>query len=94
VDADRADDYIALVVRLQSAADGTWHISVDGTTATTAIPLVPVTLIVRLWRSESGGLLRGRIGLEGSDRWAPFQSNMQLEELVREWLLPGSAPNE
>ncbi len=94
MDADRADDYIALVVRLQAAADGTWYLSVDGTSGTTAIPLVPVTLVLRLWRGGSSGLLRGRIGLHGSDRWAPFQSNAQLEELVREWLLPGSAPGD
>jgi hypothetical protein len=94
VDADRADDYIALVVRLQTAADGTWHLSVDGTSGTAAIPLAPVTLVIRLWRGGSSGLLRGRIGLHGSDRWAPFQSNAQLEELVREWLLPGGAPGD
>jgi hypothetical protein len=89
VDAEPAGDYIALVVRLQAAADGMWYVHVDGTSQVASIPLAPATLVVRLWRSADTGLLRGTIGLHGSNYWAPIQSNLQLEELTRAWLSIG-----
>ena len=89
MDAEPAGEYIALVVRLQLAADGKWYIHVDGTSQPAAIPLAPATLVVRLWRSAGTGLLRGTIGLHGSNYWAPIQSNVQLEELTWAWLSIG-----
>jgi hypothetical protein len=84
-------EYISLVVRLQAAADGTWYLYIDGANTPHAIPLAPMTLVVRLWRARPTGPLRGSIRLHGSDRWAPIQSNDQLEELVRAWLLSGES---
>jgi hypothetical protein len=63
----------------------------DSADTSRAIPLAPLTLVVRLWRSSPAGTLRGSIELHGSDRWAPIQSNGQLEELVRAWLLGGES---
>ena len=82
-------NYINIVVTLQAANDGKWYIHVDGTNTAQAIPLVPLTLIVRLWRASETGLLRGTIRLHGSDYSVPVQSNAQLEKLVRVWLLSG-----
>jgi hypothetical protein len=85
-------DYIALVVSLQAAANGVWSIVVDGTPGMRAIPLAPVKLILRLWRAHDSGTLRGTVRLHGTDRWAPIQSNVQIEQLVQAWLLDDSAP--
>jgi hypothetical protein len=93
MDSEPAGNYITTVVRVQMAADGKWYVYVEGTNTTQAIPLVPVTLVVRLWRASETGLLRGSIRLHGSDHWAPIQSNGQLEELVRAWLLSGAPGN-
>ena len=87
--AESSGEYIALVVRLQANADGNWSVSVDGTTIIHALPLPPLALIVRLWRSVDTGILRGSIRLSQSDQWAPIQSNVQLEQLVQAWLLSG-----
>jgi hypothetical protein len=84
-------EYIALVARLKAAADGSWQLYVDGAGGTQVFPLAPFTVVIRLWRSSDGRLLRGVIRLDGDDRWAPLQSNAQLEELVRAWLLGGAA---
>jgi hypothetical protein len=62
-----------------------WQIVIDGMHPLPPIALVPLTLIVRLWRSEAG-VLRGTVGLHGSPVWAPIQSNSQLQELARVWL--------
>ncbi len=91
MESEPTGNYIAVVVRLQMAADGRWYIYVDGTSTTQAIPLVPVTLVVRLWGASETGPLRGSIRLHGSDHWAPIQSNDQLEKLVRAWLLSGES---
>lgn len=82
-------EYISLVVRLQRATDGTWSIFADDAATTHVIPLAPMTLVVRLWRSGPEGILRGSIELQGLNRRAPIQSNSQLEELIRAWLLSG-----
>jgi hypothetical protein len=92
VDSESSSDYIALVVRLQAHADGNWYVSIGGTTTMEALPLRPISLVVRLWHSRNTGILRGNIQLSDSDRWAPIQSNDQLKELLRAWLLSdGSA---
>jgi hypothetical protein len=80
-------EYIALVVRLEAAADGRWYLHVDGSDGVQVFPLTPCTLVIRLWRSSDRRLLRGVLRLDGNDHWAPLQSNAQLEELVRAWLL-------
>jgi len=85
-------EYIALVVRLQTTAEGTWQLYVDGADGQRVLPLAPLTLVIRLWRSSDRRLLRGVVRLDGNDRWAPLQSNAQLEELVRAWLLGGATP--
>lgn len=92
MESEPAGSYVALVVRLQPAADGRWYVYVDGTDRVDAIPLVPLTLVVRLWRSSDTGVLRGNIQRQGSDQWAPIQSNTHLEELVRAWLFSSSGP--
>lgn len=79
-------EYIGLVVRLQADADGAWVLAVDGTHGPLSLPLVPATLIVRLWRAEETGLLRGSVSLAGSDQWAPLHTNTTLIELVQAWL--------
>jgi hypothetical protein len=84
--------YIALVVSLQAAADGAWSIVVDGTPGMLSIPLVPVKLILRMWRAHDSGALRGTVRLHGTDRWAPIQSNVQIEQLVQAWLFGDGAP--
>lgn len=85
-------EYIALVARLKAATDGTWQLHVDGAEGTRVYPLTPFTIVIRLWRSSDGRLLRGVVRLDGNDGWAPLQSNAQLEQLMRAWLLGGAAP--
>jgi hypothetical protein len=86
VEAITSGEYISLVVRLQTDAEGTWFLHIDGADGQQDLPLVPATLVVRLRRSSPAGPLRGSIRLHGSDHWAPIQSNSQLEELVQAWL--------
>ena len=92
MDREAPGEYIALVIRLQADRDGTWRLSVDGTTTSQALPLQPLALVVRLWRTTDTGILRGNIRLFESNQWVPIQSNTQLEQLIRAWLLPGGAP--
>src|SRR5262249_46493201 len=89
MDAEPPGEYIAIVMQLRPAIDGTWYVDIEGTHSAKAIPLEPLTLVVRLWRVSDTDLLRGSIRLHGSDHWAPIQSNAQLEELVRAWLSGG-----
>ena len=84
-DAKPAGEYVSLVVRLQADAGGRWFVHVDGATQPLVVPLVPLTLVVRLWRTSETEILRGTIRLQ-NDRWAPIQSNSQLEELIHAWL--------
>jgi hypothetical protein len=93
VDSESSGDYIGLIVRLQVHADGDWYVSIGGTTTMEALPLRPISLIVRLWRSRDTGILRGNVQLSGSDRWAPIQSNDQLTELLRAWLSSDGGPS-
>lgn len=90
--AEPNGDYTTLVVRLHMGADGMWYVSVDGTNQLDALPLRPVTLIIRLWQQSGTGIVRGSIRLHDSDQPVPIQTNARLEELVRAWLLPGGAP--
>lgn len=80
-------DYVALVVRVEPAANGEWYLYVNGTQDARVMPLRPLTLVIRVWRRS--GAFRGQVQLRGHDTWAPFQSNAQLEELVRHWLSGG-----
>src|SRR5262249_47434066 len=89
MESEPTGDYIAIVVQLRAATDGTWYVNIEGSHSAKAIPLVPLTLVVRLWRVNHTEVLRGSIRLLGSDHWAPIQSNTQLEELVRAWLSGG-----
>ena len=91
LEPEPASGYTALVVRVQPATDGQWYIYVDGTKRVDPILLLPLTLVVRLWRAADTGLLRGRIQLHGSDQWVPIQSNTQLEDLLRAWLFGGTS---
>ena len=91
---ETGDEYVACVLRLAPDRDGTWFVHLDGTDASWTVPLAPLTLIVRLWRIRSRGLLRGRIQSPGDEHWIPIQSNTDLEEFVRLWLLSGDAPTE
>lgn len=79
-------EYIVLVVRVQEDAKGVWHLHVDGANGTMDIPLMPLDLVVRLWRSHQSGILRGTIRLQNGPLSAPFQSNAQLEQLIHTWL--------
>jgi len=90
---ESAGTYITLVARLQAGPDGTWRFHVDGTPGLMSAPLVPATFIIRLWRAQDGGVLRGTIRLDGNDGWAPFQSNAQLTKLIHTWLFGGSSAN-
>jgi len=63
----------------------------EGTHAPLDLPLAPLTLVVRVWRSSDSRLLRGQMQIHGSDFWVPIQSHAQLEQLIRTWLLPQSA---
>ena len=75
------------------AADGKWYVYIEGANTHQTIQLVPATFVARLWRASDTGTLRGSIRLHGSDHWAPIQSNGQIEELVRAWLLSGAPGN-
>jgi hypothetical protein len=91
MEAEAADEYIVLIVRLQAAADGSWELFVDDQTRTQRVPLKPATFIVRLRRIGNQGILRGSVRLDGNDGRAPLQSNVQLEELIRAWLFKGGS---
>jgi hypothetical protein len=96
VNAESPGEYIALVVRLEADSNGIWHISVDGTTVIQALPLMPLALVIRLWRSGTTEILRGNVRLLESDQWVPIQTNTLLEQLIQTWLLqgPGLGRNE
>jgi hypothetical protein len=90
MDTHPGGEYVALAVRLEANAAGKWFVHMDGTLQPLVLPLRPLALSIRLWRASETGLLRGTVKLNDTDRWAPLQSNVQLEELVREWLLGGT----
>jgi hypothetical protein len=89
MDAASTGEYIAIVVRLRPSSDGTWYLDIDGTTGARSFPLVPLDLVIRLRKTGDDSILRGTLRLDGDDLLAPFQSNAQLVELVRAWLLRG-----
>ena len=91
METDSSGNAIALVVQLQLADDGLWHLLIDGSTGSQSFPLAPATLIVRLWRNAERGILRGNIRLHGSNVVAPIQLNTQIETLLRVWLSQGGA---
>ena len=86
MEPEHARENIALVLRLQQDDAGVSFVVVDGTSSVPPIALVPATFIVRLQRMMPGGVLRGTVRLHGTEHWAPFQSNVQLEELLRAWM--------
>jgi len=94
VEQPLSGDYLALVLQLHPAADGTWQVSIVEPTTVQIVPLSPATVIMRLWRVAGTGVLRGTLRLQGTDICAPLQSNAQLEALVRAWLLSDGHPSE
>jgi hypothetical protein len=86
LETEPTTQYIGLVLRLETASDGSWNVVVDGTYTMAPTRLEPVTLIVRLARHTATGVLRGTIHLYGSDLSAPFQTNDRVTELARAWL--------
>lgn len=86
--------YIALVVRVEEMRGGSWSIAVDGSAGTLTLPLQPATFILRLWRAEDGQVIRGTIGLHGDENWAPLQTNVRIEQIMRHWLMGGGSRSE
>ena len=85
--------YIALVVRVEEMR-GSWSIAVDGSAGTLTLPLQPATFILRLWRAEDGQVIRGTIRLQGDENWAPLQTNVRIEQIIRHWLMGGGSRSE
>ena len=85
--------YIGLVVRVEEM-HGSWSIAVDGSAGALTLPLQPATFILRLWRTEDGQVIRGTIGLHGDEEWAPLQTNVRIEQIVRHWLVGGGSSSE
>ena len=86
MDSHPDDAVAALVIRLTPAPAGHWLVTIDGTGPSASALLAPATFVVRLWRSGASGVLRGTIQLHGSALQAPFQTNQQIEALLRTWL--------
>lgn len=78
-------EYSSLVIHLAPAPDGSWRLTIDTADQAFELPLRPVTLVVRLWQSHDGRLLRGSIHLDQTV--APFQSNAQLKQIINDWLV-------
>jgi hypothetical protein len=76
-----------VIVRLQPREDGKWYIHLEGLDPAPSIPLVPATLIVQLWRDSNAKVLRGTVRLHGTGHSATIQSNTQLIDLLRGWLV-------
>ena len=76
-----------LVVRLQIDAEGKWYVFIDGAHLPQAIPLAPVTLIIHIWRAGDAKILRGSVELHGSRHIVVIQSNAELLDLLRAWLV-------
>ena len=95
MDAGLTGDYIGLVAQLLPTDSGAWYLTIDGTIGAFSVPLMPVTLVIRLWRNDDTGTLRGTIGMLGSAQTASIQSSGYLTELVCTWLFGdiGSTPN-
>ena len=85
---------IALVVRLHGAADGRWYMSINGANVHQELPLMPLTLVLRFWRSNDLRVLRGTIQLHGSRHSAAIQTNEQIIELIQTWLQSGNVELE
>ncbi len=98
MESEPPGEYLALVVHLRVADDDRWYLDVDGAgpDLPATVPLKPATLVLRLWRARATGTLRGSVRLHDSGEWAPIQSDVRLEQLVRTWLLdgpPGEGPS-
>ena len=90
---DGGGESLALVVRLDTGADGQWRLVVDGVGDGRPVALRPAPAIfaVRLWRAAGTGALRGSVRLQAGEGWgeheAPLHGNGQLEARARAWLL-------
>ena len=91
VSADPSGSYTVLVVQIHRGADDTWQLTVEGEGERRVVPLVPAVLVLRMWRSSDGQLLRGTVRLRDGMEPAPFQANRQIEALLRAWLTPEAA---
>lgn len=91
MDPEPAGEYITLVVQLRDSGNGSWQVQVEGAGSPRALPLLPATLVLRIWRAADSDLLRGTVRHHESDRSASFQSNSSLANLVTAWLLPDSS---
>jgi hypothetical protein len=76
-----------LVVRLQSGADGVWHLYIYNGKRVRVIPLRPCTLVVRMQRCPKSGVLRGRLQVAEQREWVPFQCKATLETALQRWLM-------
>ena len=85
LDSEPDGQPILLVAELRRAR-GRWRIRVEQANVTAEYALRPTTVVIRLWRSADGRLLRGRLQVAGSDSWAPFQSNDELRHMLGSWL--------
>lgn len=92
MEGDLSGEYCVYVVRIEPTVNGTWQVHVDGTLQQFTVPLQPLTLVVRVWRTHDTGVLRGTLRLRSTELVAPFQSNSALEQIIRSWLL-GEEPS-
>jgi hypothetical protein len=92
VEDEFAGEYSVYILHVHATADGTWVVQLDGTRDPITAPLQPLMLTMRLWHAHETGLLRGMIRLHGTDLVAPIQTNNQLEQIVRHWLLGDNQP--
>jgi len=91
MDLQPTGHYLVRVVRLRRATNGAWYLTVAGPDGSWSVPLAPLTLVVRLWQTDSG-LLRGTIHMPGTDLVVPIHSNANLEALVRVYLATAAGP--
>ncbi|GAB4205421.1 MAG: hypothetical protein OHK0022_31480 [Roseiflexaceae bacterium] len=82
--------YSSLVIHVGPVSDGFWRVTVDTAGGVIDVPLQPVTLVVRVWQSQDGQLLRGTLHLEATQTIAPFQTNVHAKRIIRDWLINSS----
>ena len=80
-----ADQYMALVVRVELDSSGDWVVVVASHTTRLTTHIAPATLVLRLWRSADGGVLRGTVGLAGTEHTVAVQTQTAALELLRAW---------
>ncbi len=87
-------EYSSLVIHVGPASDGAWRVTVDTAGSAIVVPLRPVTLVVRMWQSRDGQLLRGTLRLEATQVAAPFQTNAHAKQIIRDWLVIDSSKGQ